>query len=45
MSVRAGRDAGGELVVASTRELTEQVNDATVPTVPVAAGVIRALAD
>ena len=41
MSVRAGSDADGELLVAPTLELTERVDDATVPPVPVAAGVIR----
>ena len=41
MSVRAESDAGGELLVAPTLALTERVDDATVPPVPVVADVIR----
>ena len=41
VSIRAGSDAGGELLVAPTLELTERVDDATVRPVPVAAGMIR----
>lgn len=41
MTARAASDAGGELVVASTLELTEHVVDANVPPLPANASRCR----